>query len=95
MDHKWEHRTPPTSKVMGVGRQQQPFMCTMIKILKLLTPLMGYSLLKGQTIEAVSSVSVDSTGRCGLESIVPWQLISNWWGTWFADTRQSSVDVTG
>ena len=23
MDHKWEHRTPPTSKGHGRGRQQQ------------------------------------------------------------------------
>ena len=53
-------------------------MGTMIKILKLLTPLMN-----GQTIEGVPSGSVDSTGRCGLERIVSFQLISNWLATWF------------
>ena len=25
MDHKREHRTPPLARVMGVGRQQQPY----------------------------------------------------------------------
>ena len=23
VDHKWEHRTPPLARIMGVGRQQQ------------------------------------------------------------------------
>ena len=23
MDHKWEHRTPPIARIMGVGRRQQ------------------------------------------------------------------------
>ena len=64
-------------------------------VFSIATPFLYSSSLKGYTIESSPSVAGGSSGRFGLDGMVPLPLTRSWCATWFSLARHVGVDVVG